>query len=88
MSTLNLSLPPAMKAFVAAHVHSGQYSSASDDVRTLIRADQQRQTEALVDATLLDRVGGDQALGVSQAVGAWLRTVLRHPPLARDEARG
>jgi len=88
MSTLNVSLPPAMKAFVATQVHSGRYSSASDYVRTLIRADQHRQTEALVDATLLDSVGGADGAEVSQALGAWLRTMLRHRPPAHDEARG
>jgi Arc/MetJ-type ribon-helix-helix transcriptional regulator len=30
MSTLNVSIPPAMKAFIEAQVHSGLYSSASD----------------------------------------------------------
>ena len=54
MSTLNVSLPPAMKAFVAAQVHSGLYSSASDYIQTLIRADQHRQAEAPLEAQLPD----------------------------------
>ena len=48
MSTLNVSLPPAMKAFVAVQVHSGLYSSASDYMQTLIRADQHRRAEAVI----------------------------------------
>ena len=39
MSTLNISIPVTMKAFVETQVRSGLYSSASDYVRTLIRAD-------------------------------------------------
>ena len=54
MSILNVSLPPAMKAFVAAQVHSGRYSSASDYMQTLIRADQHRRAEATLEAQLLD----------------------------------
>jgi putative addiction module CopG family antidote len=62
-----------MKAFIATQIHSGQYSSASDYVRTLIRADQDRWAEARVAATLLD---GAPAAGaaVPPAVQAWLRT--------------
>ena len=60
MSTLNVSLPPAMKAFVAAQVHSGLYSSASDYMQALIRADQHRRAEATLEAQLLDSLAGDE----------------------------
>lgn len=88
MSTLNVSLPPAMKAFVAAQVRSGQYSSASDYVRTLIRADQQQRAEATVAAQLLDGVAYDDDAGVAPGGCAWLRTVLRLRHPSRDAARG
>jgi antitoxin ParD1/3/4 len=77
MSTLNVSLPPAMKAFVETQVRSGLYSSASDYVRTLIRADQQRGAEAMVDATLLDGFASGEVAG-GPALCAWLRTRLHH----------
>jgi antitoxin ParD1/3/4 len=41
MSTLNISLPEAMKAFVEAQVKAGLYGSASDYIRALVREDQQ-----------------------------------------------
>ena len=47
MSTLNVSVPAAVKAFVETQGHSGLYSSASDYVRALSRDDQQRRTEAI-----------------------------------------
>ena len=53
MSTLNISVPAAMKAFVDTQVHSGLFSSASSDVRTLIREDQQRRAEAMFEVQLL-----------------------------------
>jgi antitoxin ParD1/3/4 len=77
MSTLNISLPPAMKTFVDTQVRSGRYSSASDYVRTLIRADQQWGAEATVAAQLLDGVASDEGARVP-AVCAWLQTRLRH----------
>ena len=69
MSTLNISLPAALKAFVATQVRSGLYSSASDYVRTLIRADQHRGAEATCDAQLLAGLGRDDGAGVPPEVG-------------------
>ena len=53
MSTLNVSMPAAMKAFVETQFHSALYSLASDYVRTLIREDQPRWAEAMFEAQLL-----------------------------------
>ncbi len=41
MATMNVSLPDLMKDWVEAKIAAGQYSSASDYVRDLIRRDQQ-----------------------------------------------
>jgi antitoxin ParD1/3/4 len=40
MATMNVSLPDLMKDWVEAKISAGQYSSASDYVRDLIRRDQ------------------------------------------------
>jgi antitoxin ParD1/3/4 len=53
MTTLNISLPDAMKAFVEAQVQTGQYASASDYIRALVREDQKRQAEQELEAKLL-----------------------------------
>jgi len=42
MTTMNVSLPGAMKDWVEAQAASGRYSNASDYVRDLIRRDQER----------------------------------------------
>lgn len=49
MATMNISLPEAMKDWIAAQIESGKYASSSDYVRDLIRRDQERraQQEAL-----------------------------------------
>jgi antitoxin ParD1/3/4 len=85
MSTLNISLPAAMKAFVECQVRSGLYSSASDYVRTLIRAEQHRCAEATAAAQLLDRLTRDQVAAVTPELCAWLQTRLRP---ADHQARG
>ena len=43
MSTMNVSLPQALKSFVDQQVTSRGYSSSSEYVRELIRKDQDRQ---------------------------------------------
>jgi antitoxin ParD1/3/4 len=42
MSTMNISLPDALKAFVDAQVTQGGYGTSSEYVRELIRRDQDR----------------------------------------------
>ena len=42
MSTMNISLPEALKAFVDAQVAGGAYGTSSEYVRELIRRDQDR----------------------------------------------
>jgi antitoxin ParD1/3/4 len=39
MPTMNISLPDVLKDFVEEQVSSGKYSSASEYVRELVRAD-------------------------------------------------
>jgi antitoxin ParD1/3/4 len=53
MTTLNISLPDAMKTFVEERVRKGMYASASDYIRTLVREDQKRQAEEELEAKLL-----------------------------------
>ncbi len=43
MSTMNISLPDALKSFVDAQVAEQGYSTSSEYVRELIRADQDRR---------------------------------------------
>lgn len=42
MTTMNVSIPESMKRSVEQQTHSGRYANASDDVRHLIRCDQER----------------------------------------------
>ena len=43
MTTMNVSLPDALKSFVDQQVTAGGYSTSSEYVRELIRKDQERQ---------------------------------------------
>lgn len=43
MSSLNISLPEALKEYVEGQVHSGDWSTPSEYIRELIRRDKERR---------------------------------------------
>lgn len=77
MSTLNISLPDAMKAFVEAKVQTGQYASASDYIRTLVREDQKRQAEQELEARLLAALDSSDFRAVTPELFERLRARVR-----------
>ncbi len=66
MDTMNIALPESMKHFVKEQVTAGGYSSASEYVRELIRADQKRKVEDRIDALLLEGLDSGQPIPVTQ----------------------
>ena len=65
MSTMNVSLPEALKDFVEDQVSARGYSTSSEYVRELIRKDQDRQRlrGLLLEGAALRRRGGIAAGG-------------------------
>jgi antitoxin ParD1/3/4 len=61
MQTMNISLPDPLKRFVDSQVAGGRYSSASEYVRELIRADERRKAEDALEAALLDGLAGPES---------------------------
>jgi antitoxin ParD1/3/4 len=55
---MNISLPDPLKQFVDSQVTGGRYSSASEYVRELIRADERRQA---LEAALLEGLASPEA---------------------------
>ena len=54
MQSMNISLPDPLKQFVDGQIAQGRYSSASEYVRALIRADEKRKAEDQLEAKLLE----------------------------------
>ena len=54
MQTMNISLPDPMKQYVEERVSAGAYSSASEYVRELVRADQKRHAKEQLEQILLN----------------------------------
>jgi len=49
MATLNISMPDELRAFVEARVNTGEYQSASDYLRDLIRHDREETERLLIE---------------------------------------
>jgi antitoxin ParD1/3/4 len=82
MQSMNISLPDPLKQFVDGQISLGRYSSASEYVRELIRADERRKAEEMLETKLLE--------GLSSAEGEltpadW--SAIRKEALAKVEAR-
>jgi len=69
MTTLNISLPDQMRAFIEEQTHSGGYSTASEYIRALIRDDQKRQARERLDALLLE--GLESGNSIPMTPDAW-----------------
>jgi antitoxin ParD1/3/4 len=66
METMNIALPESMKHFVQERVAAGGYSSVSEYVRELIRADQKRKVEERIDALLLEGLDSGEPISVTK----------------------
>lgn len=62
MESMNISLPEPLKAFVDSQISTGRYSSASEYVRELIRADEKRRAEEQLEALLLAGLKGEESV--------------------------
>ena len=58
MTTMNISLPEDMKAFIEAQMTQEGYASASEFFRTLIREEQKRRARQALEAKLLEGLQG------------------------------
>jgi len=84
MATMNVSLPDPMKDWVDAQIAGGQYSSASDYVRDLIRRDQQRN-EQLQALRLAIKAGEDSGPSKRSMDQIWEAARARVQDERRDE---
>ncbi len=60
MQSMNISLPDPLKKFVDSQVAEGRYSSVSEYMRELIRADEKRKAEDRLEALLLEGMHSEE----------------------------
>lgn len=64
MNSMNISLPEGLRDFVQRQVQSG-YGSASEYIRELIRADQSRKEQEMLEKKLLEGLASGQGKPLS-----------------------
>jgi antitoxin ParD1/3/4 len=66
MTTLNISLPDSMRAFIEQKVAQGSYSTASEYIRQLVREDQHRAAKERLELLLMEGLESGQMVEVSE----------------------
>ena len=82
MESMNISLPEPLKQFVDGQISTGRYSSASEYVRELIRADERRKAEQQLEAKLLEGLSSAES---ELSPTEW--SAIRKEALAKVEGR-
>ena len=77
MTTMNISLPDAMKAFVDAQIKERGYGTSSEYIRDLIRGDQIRQAEQRLASLMLEGLESGPAIPVDEAYWDGKREALK-----------
>ncbi|MGS0741326.1 type II toxin-antitoxin system ParD family antitoxin [Glaciimonas sp. GG7] len=62
MQSMNISLPDPLKTFVDGQIAEGRYSSVSEYMRELIRADEKRKAEDRLETLLLEGLNSEEAV--------------------------
>ena len=87
MQTMNISLPDPMKQYVEEQVTVGDYSSASEYMRELVRADQKRNAREQLELTLLESLAEGEAEEATPEFWSTLRAELGKRAKARKTVR-
>ncbi|AGY57404.1 type II toxin-antitoxin system ParD family antitoxin [Gloeobacter kilaueensis] len=82
MQSMNISLPEPLKQFVDRQIAQGRYSSVSEYIRELIRADEKRKAEEQLEAKLLQGLNSPE---IELTAADW--SSIRQAALAKLEAR-
>ena len=65
MATMTVSLPDPMKDWIEAQIRQGEYASASDYVRDLVRRDRARREQEFTMNELRHKLAASQDSGLS-----------------------
>ena len=87
MQTMNISLPDPLKQYVEEQVNTGGYSSASEYVRELVRADQKRRDTDRLEQLLINSLNSGEAIEITPKMLNDVRRRLRTRAKARKPSK-
>ncbi len=88
MQSMNISLPDQMKHYVERQIAQGRYSSASEYVRELIRADEKYKAEEQLEARLLEGLNSAESEMTPEDWQAIRGSAMARLGAARNKRRG
>ena len=65
MTTLNISLPKAMREFIDEQIVQGNYGTASEYIRELLRAAQKQKARERIEALLEEGLSSGEAIEIT-----------------------
>jgi antitoxin ParD1/3/4 len=77
METMNIALPGGMKQFVQEQVEKGGYSSVSEYIRELIRADQKEKAQRALEAEIVQGLQSGESVPMTREDWASVREEVR-----------
>ncbi len=77
MESMNIALPANLKEYVRHRTEQGGYSTASEYIRELIRADQRNSAQARLETELLQGLASGPAEEMTSEHWAEIRTAVR-----------
>jgi antitoxin ParD1/3/4 len=87
VQTMNISLPDPLKQFIEEQVSAGGYSSTSEYMRELVRADQKRKARQELEEILLTALRSGEPTDVTPEMWEELRAKIRTGATARESTR-
>ena len=85
--TMNISVPPAVREWIADRVSEGGYGSASEYVRELVRADRERHAREHLERKLLEGIESGPAAPLTKDDWKDLRDELTRRIARRRKSR-
>jgi len=76
-TTMNISIPEALRDYVDERIAEGGYANASDYVRALIREDRARQAKARIEDKLLEGLASGPPVEATDAHWEGLKAKVR-----------
>lgn len=76
MTTLNISLTESMREFIDQQIDSGDYSTASEYIRHLIRIDQEKAEKKQIEKLLLEGLNSGEPVEITDEWWSQKRTEL------------
>ncbi|MBI4605370.1 MAG: type II toxin-antitoxin system ParD family antitoxin [Planctomycetes bacterium] len=86
MATMNISVPERMRKWVQKQIAGGGYSSASEYLRELIRADQSQRLSGPIEAKLLEGLDSGPATPMTKKDWDKLKSDLKRRHARRRRA--